>query len=555
MVRTLLLLLLASLIGQSAHAAETPGTRFVSVAFHDVVDDVAQLDGDAITTDQLIAFFEWMRADGWAAISLDDVVAAQAGNRPLPAKAMLITFDDGYASLYTRVFPLARAYRLPIVAALVGSWQDVAPGGLVAYGDQQLPRERFISWPQAREMQASGWIEFASHSHDLHRGVVGNPQGNLMPAAVTAKYDAGRYETVAETFERVRADLQRSRDQLARELGRAPRAIVWPFGRYSQAAQQAAAELGYRFALTLDPEPASALKPMALARFLPTDNPRFNELAVALRYIDPLPAAQRLVCIDPGALWSPDPAEADRKLGEAIERVRSLGSTAVVIDALQRRADGSLAAWFPTERLPLAGDVLSRVAWQMQTRAGVLSVLRLPQVDGLAALAEDLARLVPVAALWIDAPTLAALPAEPGRGAWWAVRERRQALALRKLPPAAQATLQAVDAIERQRPGLRMAVRQSDAIEWAANPIADLTLRSAPPAGQGALPGSTPRRVGLWLDSSAPPEPAPLAQTLRDFQQRGGTIFGWCPDDTLGGRPPAAAVAPDASASTFPVKF
>ena len=33
--------------------------------------------------------------------------------RPLPDKAILITFDDGYKSLYTRVFPLLKVYRYP----------------------------------------------------------------------------------------------------------------------------------------------------------------------------------------------------------------------------------------------------------------------------------------------------------------------------------------------------------------------------------------------------------------------------------------------------------
>ena len=97
-----------------------PGKRFVSVAFHDVVDDPSPLNADAVTTDRLVAFFDYLRGAGWTAISLDDVDAAQRGVRPLPDKAILITFDDGYESLYSRVFPLALAYRMPIVAALMG---------------------------------------------------------------------------------------------------------------------------------------------------------------------------------------------------------------------------------------------------------------------------------------------------------------------------------------------------------------------------------------------------------------------------------------------------
>ena len=94
-------------------------------------------------------------------------------SRRLPDKAILLTFDDGYESLYTRVFPLLKAYHYPAVAALVGSWMEDEPDGTVLYGDRKVPRSNFVSWDEAREMQASGLVEFASHGYDLHRGVQG----------------------------------------------------------------------------------------------------------------------------------------------------------------------------------------------------------------------------------------------------------------------------------------------------------------------------------------------------------------------------------------------
>ena len=96
----------------------------------------SDLDGDAVTTRTLAQFFDWLKGTGWTAVSLDDIAAAARGTRPLPDKAILITFDDGYRSLYTRVFPLLQVYRFPIVAALVGSWMEGRPDGTVPYGDR-----------------------------------------------------------------------------------------------------------------------------------------------------------------------------------------------------------------------------------------------------------------------------------------------------------------------------------------------------------------------------------------------------------------------------------
>ena len=79
--------------------------------------------------------------------------------------------------------------------------------------------------------------------------------------------------------DRITEDLQRSIALMTRELGRAPRAIAWPYGRYTRLSTEAAAAVGFRFGLTFDPEPAdeppdddSAL--FALQRLIAADHRR-----------------------------------------------------------------------------------------------------------------------------------------------------------------------------------------------------------------------------------------------------------------------------------------
>jgi peptidoglycan/xylan/chitin deacetylase (PgdA/CDA1 family) len=554
------------------------GKRFVSVAFHDVVDDPAELDADAVTTDRLVAFFDHLHGSGWTAVSLDDIDAARRGIRPLPERAILITFDDGYASLYTRVFPLALAYRLPVVAALVGSWMQAAPGTTVAYGDRQVAREKFVTWAQVREMQASGLFEFASHSHDLHRGVIGNPQGNSMPAAVTRLYAAGRYEDEAAHRQRLADDLRASRELMARETGVAPRTVVWPFGRYSATAVEVAHALGFRFALTLDPEPADAALPMALSRYLPTHDPRLGEIDINLRYVEELPAAQRLVCVDPGTLWAGDLAGTDLRLGQLIERLRQLGATAVLIDAADFGIDGRLSStWFPTAQLPLQADLLSRLAWQLQTRAGVQAFVRLPVAvaratlgddDRVRALFSDLGAMVPTSGLWLEgSPGLLARVAAPGEGGampWQTYRQRRD-LDGAGLAADDRLALQAFHEVERARPRLRLALLAGPDAPVTPSALADLTWFAVPadaatardraqPIRAQRPPGINPaRRSGLWRAGNLPPLADELGATVRAMQVGGGTAFGWCPDELATDHPAAARAAPDVSASRFPL--
>jgi biofilm PGA synthesis lipoprotein PgaB len=553
------------------------GQRFVSVAFHDVVDDPARLDADAVTTDRLVAFFDHLRGSGWTAVSLDDIDAARRGVKPLPERAILITFDDGYASLYTRVFPLALAYRMPVVAALVGSWMQAAPGTTVAYGDQQVPREKFLTWAQVREMHASGLFEFASHSHDLHRGVVGNPQGNSMPAAVTRLYAAGRYEDEAAHRQRLADDLRMSRDLIARELGVAPRTVVWPFGRYSATAVEVAQSLNYRFALTLDPEPADAALPMALSRYLPTHDPKLGEVDMNLRYVEELPAATRFVCVDPAKLWTGDLAGTDERLGKLIERLRKLGATAALIDAAQAGSDGRLTGtWFPNTQLPMQADLLSRLAWQLQTRAGVQAFVRLPVAAAQATLGSDqrvralfreLGVMVPTSGLWLDdAPALSAKTAAPGEGGampWQTYRQRRDFDGA-GLPAGDALALQAFHEVERARPRLRLALQGGEGAPAVPSALVDLTWSTVPSGAAEATvqaittqrpAGINPaRRTGLWWAGGPPPGAGELGKTMRALQVGGGTALGWCPDVMADDQPAAASVAPDVSASRFPLR-
>ena len=51
--------------------------------------------------------------ENYNVISVDDL------NKPLPENPLVITFDDGYRSVYEHAFPLLRKYRMPAVVYLI----------------------------------------------------------------------------------------------------------------------------------------------------------------------------------------------------------------------------------------------------------------------------------------------------------------------------------------------------------------------------------------------------------------------------------------------------
>lgn len=569
-VHACLLILLAAAIAGPLRAAQaaTAAPQFMSIALHDVVDTPAELDDDSVTSDRLVALLEWLSGNGWTAISLDDIDRARRGIAPLPPKAVLITVDDGLASLYTRVYPLAMAYRMPVVAALVGEWMDVPHDGTVRYGERTLPRSAFISWQQAREMQASGWIEFASHSHALHTVVRANPQGNLLPAGQNRIHANGRYESAGEFRARVHADLARSRERMRTELTREPRAIVWPYGRYNEDTLAIAEQLGFTFSLTLEPGPADASRPLAIPRFLPTGDPTLATWVANLGLHDPWPSARRIVAFDTAQLVGSDAAQTDARLGRAIDRLVALGATDVLLEAGTVSADGRLAStWFPNGQVPMRADVLGRFAAQMRSRASVDVIVRLPhdavrrrvaEQPRQLALYRELAAHVPFEGLVLeDVPSLGTVPPGPDDTPWQ-VAGMRGSQQFIGWPGADAMALRAFLVAERMRPGLQAYwLAPDDHPIDRPSGLVDVTLVPRHPdavENDAHLPAALARRVGIFLrvPDTTPRATTRLAHAARAFQVSGGTVIGWGPDDALAAPEEAQALAPVVSARRFP---
>lgn len=266
-------------------AAASAGSPFVSICWHDVADADPDQTYMAVTTAKLVQQFNWLRENGYHPVSLDQILAARDGGPPLPDKAVLLTFDDGYVSFYTHVFPLLKAFGYPAALALVGSWLEVPADQLVPYGDDMAPRSLFVTWDQVREMTASGLVEIASHTWNLHRGILANPQGNTEPAVITRLYDAaeGRYEDDETYRARLARDFETNSAVIARETGRRPRMMVWPYGAYNRAAVEIARAAGMPLAATLDEGLGDSTDLSAIPRRLVMNDPNLPAFVDDLR--------------------------------------------------------------------------------------------------------------------------------------------------------------------------------------------------------------------------------------------------------------------------------
>lgn len=127
-------------------------SRLYILMYHSVVRDGNCCNEWMTTESRLRADLQWMAEHGYTTVLPGELAA---GN-PLPKRAVLITFDDGYADNYNIAFPLLKEFGAKaVISPIVRYLAPEATG--------------FLSWEMCREMLASGLVEIGSHTYDLHR--------------------------------------------------------------------------------------------------------------------------------------------------------------------------------------------------------------------------------------------------------------------------------------------------------------------------------------------------------------------------------------------------
>lgn len=204
--------------------------------YHDIAPDGTTEFGDWTTSESLFrADLQWLRDHGYTSYFPSEVASGML----LSDKAVLITFDDGYMSNYTRALPILKEFGMKAVISLVTA----------EVGNTQ---EGFLTWDACRELQKSGLIEFGSHTDRLHESGIRRKSG----------------ESRDEYVQRVSADLRKSTDTIREQLGQEVIFFAYPHGWRDSWATDLLRE---QFAMTVTTAHGAATVPRNLY-----DLPRYN---------------------------------------------------------------------------------------------------------------------------------------------------------------------------------------------------------------------------------------------------------------------------------------
>lgn len=170
--------------------------------------------------------------------------------RPVPAKSVLITFDDGYLDNWVHAHPVLQRYGMKAVLFVVTGW--VADGPLRPHAGQgpvpEMPDhdackrlieqggqdEVMARWSELQAMRAAGTFEIHSHTHTHTR------------------WDKLYAQDAARKCEMLERDLALSRQALAQHMGAASDQLCWPQGYFDADYLRIAEAAGFRYLYTTD---------------------------------------------------------------------------------------------------------------------------------------------------------------------------------------------------------------------------------------------------------------------------------------------------------------
>jgi peptidoglycan/xylan/chitin deacetylase (PgdA/CDA1 family) len=176
--------------------------RLPILTFHDIDDRPSVI---SVTPDVFQLSMRSLTEGGYKTIPLSRIVECIRKAEPFPDRAMGITFDDGYRSVYEKAFPVLREYGMTATVFLtIGSRKNQ---GL----QERLPSlggREMMGWPEIREMEREG-IDFGAHTlthQDLTR----------LPS------------------KRVHVEVCDSKSMIEDKLGCAVTAFAYPFGHHDR---------------------------------------------------------------------------------------------------------------------------------------------------------------------------------------------------------------------------------------------------------------------------------------------------------------------------------
>ncbi|HUZ54530.1 MAG TPA: polysaccharide deacetylase family protein [Streptosporangiaceae bacterium] len=211
-------------------ALEVPGgspaaaRRVPVLMYHEITADPVLSRHLAVRPEEFALQLGYLRGGGFSSLHAGEFARLmKGGGRGLPARPVVLTFDDGFADFYDVALPMLQRYGFTATLYVTTGWiaDRDQPGGNGPAGASG-PGTGMLSWSQVEAAAATG-IEIGAHT-EFH------PQlDQLSPSAL-------------------RRELAGSKSLLEDRLGVPVTGLSYPFGYSNRRVREAAVAVGYQYA-------------------------------------------------------------------------------------------------------------------------------------------------------------------------------------------------------------------------------------------------------------------------------------------------------------------
>lgn len=105
---------------------------------------------------QFLSEIQWLHAQGFHTINFGQLYAAMYHGYQLPSKPILLSFDDGYESVYLRVFPILKKYQDMATLFIVTGFTHTSPNR-----NKKFPT---LTTSELQQMQQSSLVDIECHT-------------------------------------------------------------------------------------------------------------------------------------------------------------------------------------------------------------------------------------------------------------------------------------------------------------------------------------------------------------------------------------------------------
>src|SRR5881409_4480975 len=207
--------------------------------YHRLVDKI-RYPGTEITPAAFEAQMKELKDRGITVISMQDLLAWKRGEKNIPPRCAVVSFDDGWKSQYEVAWPMMKKFGYPFTMFI---YTEGVRGGSLGGGEA-------ITWEQLADMRDNG-VDIEAHSathQDLREG------HNIMLAAPGGKKT--RTKLTGPEYEKwVHNEVVGCKELLEQRLGIKVNCFAVPFGNYNEHVKELARNAGYEAMFTVYGQP------------------------------------------------------------------------------------------------------------------------------------------------------------------------------------------------------------------------------------------------------------------------------------------------------------